>query len=99
MKKYRITYCHMLRADKTMNDFATWINTQWDNQKIWSAHSVTIWQEKTKDQTKIFYSYKVSDLKEWSRIMSYKSAAKRLECLNEIVNLDHISIKINPVDG
>jgi hypothetical protein len=96
---YQITYCHMLRAGKTMDDFSFWINRRWQNQFSINARCLTMWMEKSNGENRIFYRYQVPDLQDWTKIISRESSTDVLEDLNKIVNLDYVSIKINPVYG
>ncbi|MFC1502407.1 hypothetical protein ACFL6A_03245 [bacterium] len=89
-----VTYKNVLRADKQQSDFINWLKTYWPIVKKWGAISVKLWNQKERGRQILFCRYAVQNLDRWNDAAMRPAAGDLIQALDEIVELDQISIKI-----
>jgi len=89
-----VTYKNVLRADKQQSDFIKWLKTYWPIVKGWGAISVKLWNQKESGRQVLFCRYAVQNLDQWNSAAMKPAAGDLIQALDEIVELDQISIKI-----
>ena len=89
-----VTYKNVLRADKQQSDFINWLKTYWPIVKKWGAISVKLWNQKERGRQILFCRYAVQNLDRWNNAAMRPAAGDLIQALDEIVELDQISIKI-----
>jgi hypothetical protein len=90
-----VTYKNVLKADKQQSDFMNWLKTYWPIVKKWGAISVKMWNEKERGRQILFCRYAVKNLDRWNNAAMHPASADLIRALNEIVEMDQISIKIS----
>lgn len=91
---FQVTYKNILKKDKEWGDFMRWLKVHWPIQQTWGATSVKFWNEDEGDKNLVFCRYTVENIDQWNRNAAGPQAETLVQALNEVVNLNQMSIKI-----
>lgn len=94
---YTITYKNTMRDGKKMQDFLKWLKGAWPVQKTWGADTVEYWQDE--NSKLVICRYAVSDIALWMRMAQSPQGVHISERLNEIIDMDVMSLKISRNDA
>ena len=89
-----ITYRNILKPDKTLNDYQSWLRKFWVVQKSWGATSYEVWESSQEGENILFCRFIVNDVQEWNRRASGPDSHHLVRALGRIVDLDRISLTI-----
>ena len=92
---YHITYKNILKSDKNRSDFMRWLKVYWPIQRKWGATSVKLWNSDEGDKKIVFCRYTVENIHMWNRKATGPEAETLVQALAEIVDVDHMSIKVS----
>jgi len=93
---YYITYKNILKPNKKLDDFKSWLKTNWSIQKKFGATSVKVWPKKGKDKRVVFCRYTIKNLDKWNKRNMSKEADSIVQTLEDLFEMDRMSLKISP---
>lgn len=93
---YSVSYQHVLKPGKTIQDYRNWLSLYWYIQKSWGATHVELHENPGGNRFIIRCDYSVKDIRDWTAHAIIARAEKCLQDLEEIVDLK--SITIRPMD-
>ncbi len=91
---YYVIYKNVLRIDKQKSDFMNWLQAFWPILQNWGATSVELWNHHEKDRQILFCCYTVKNLNKWNKEAMNSKFGALVRALNDIVEMDQMSIKI-----
>jgi len=92
---YQITYKNVLKSNKKLNDFETWLHHYWPILKTWSAVCAKIWISRDSEDKMVYCRYTIENLDIWNQQAMSQESEKLVEDLGSVVDLKKQSIKIH----
>lgn len=90
---YSVSYQHILKPGKTVQDYRDWLKLYWTIQKSWGATRVKLHEKPDNNRLVIRCDYAVKDIRGWTAHAMFAGAEQCLQDLDEIVDLRSITIR------
>jgi len=92
---YSVSYQHILKPGKTIQDYRNWLKRYWNTQKTWGATHFELHEDHVESKFVIRCDYSVKNIRDWTAHAIMASTEKCLQDLEDIVDLRSITIRPN----